>query len=273
MLEPIPPGIITVHMPTLAQNLQTWDRDWDWSSRGEEWSDWWGSADAQWKHCIFPRISDLRPSGTILEIGPGFGRWTGYLGELATDLIAVDISPRCIEACRGRFAEKSNVTFFVNDGLSLDMVQDRSIDFVFSFDSLVHAEADAIGSYISALGRKLSANGRGFIHHSNWRSYRGYLALLHFMPRSWRSDLIRRGVLDSIRWRAGSMSAALFRQQCIAAGLHCTSQELVNWGTRRLGDCFSVFTRRGSDWDNDTQVVRNPRFMQEASRIREALGD
>ena len=30
---------------------------------------------------IFPRIRECLPVGTILEIAPGFGRWTHYLKD------------------------------------------------------------------------------------------------------------------------------------------------------------------------------------------------
>ena len=35
------------------------------------------------------------------------------------------------------------------------MIQDKSIDFVFSFDSLVHAEAEVIEAYLNQLAMKL----------------------------------------------------------------------------------------------------------------------
>ena len=46
------------------------------------------------------------------------------------------------------------------------MAADASIDFAFSFDSLVHAEANILESYISELARVLKANAIAFIHHS-----------------------------------------------------------------------------------------------------------
>ena len=47
------------------------------------------------------------------------------------------------------------------------MVDDESIDFAFSADSLVHADLDVIAAYLSELARTLRPNGVGFIHHSN----------------------------------------------------------------------------------------------------------
>src|SRR5688500_242534 len=112
--------------------------DYDWIQAGEEWSEPWGSSAARWFGTILPRIHDCLPAGTILEIAPGFGRWTHYLKEHCGQLHVVDPDERCIETCRRRFSRDPNLSYHVNDGRSLAMIPDGSIDFVFSFDSLVH---------------------------------------------------------------------------------------------------------------------------------------
>jgi len=38
----------------------------DWKQAGEEWSEPWGTSDAQWNGTIFPRIRDWLLTGTIL---------------------------------------------------------------------------------------------------------------------------------------------------------------------------------------------------------------
>ncbi|PYI69174.1 MAG: hypothetical protein DMF07_00370 [Verrucomicrobia bacterium] len=81
----------------------------DWKEAGEEWSAPWGSSAAQWAGTILPRIRDFLPTGAILEIAPGFGRWTHYLKDYCQDLWIVDRSSECIEACRQRFAADSHV--------------------------------------------------------------------------------------------------------------------------------------------------------------------
>jgi hypothetical protein len=86
-------------------------------------------------------------------------------------LVLVDLWERCIEACKRRFESESHSRFCVNNGKSLAMVSDNSLDFVFSFDSLVHAEIDVIDAYIDELSRKLTLSGIAFIHHSNIGAY------------------------------------------------------------------------------------------------------
>ena len=75
----------------------------DWKDAGEEWSAPWGTSAAQWFGAILPRIRDCLPTGRILEIAPGFGRWTHYLKNYCDELSIVDRSSKCIEASRRRF--------------------------------------------------------------------------------------------------------------------------------------------------------------------------
>ena len=256
-------------MPTLEENLQSWNRTYDWSKEGEEWSAAWGGSESQWFGTIFPRIHAFLPTHTVLEIAPGFGRWTNYLRHHAERVIAVDLSQACIQACQRRFDSDSKITFHVNDGRSLEMIPDRSVDFVFSFDSLVHAEADIIRGYLAQLARKLKPEGCGFIHHSNLGEYRWSHSAAQRMPDKLRHMLVQASLLDHTHWRAGSMTASLFRSHCEESGLTCVSQELIHWGTKRmLIDCFSVFAPRGSHWARTNHVIRNDDFMREADSIR-----
>jgi len=159
-------------MPTVEQNLILWGKPDGWKDDGDKWSVKWGGTDLEWWASIFPRIRKFLPASTILEIAPGFGRWTQFLKGFCEQLVAVDVSPACIERCKERFASDPHVRCYVNDGKSLAMVEDRSVDFAFSFDSLVHVEADVIAAYLNQLGKKLKPGGFAFFHHSNLESYR-----------------------------------------------------------------------------------------------------
>jgi hypothetical protein len=150
------------------------------------------------------------------------------------------------------------------------MIQDKSIDFVFSFDSLVHSEAEVIEAYLNQLAMKLSQNGIGFIHHSNLGKYQQAFSLIDKIPTEFRELVINRIFLASTHWRAESMTAELFAEYCDRSGLHCVSQELVNWGTDELLiDCFSVFTPKNSIWARPNNVIENRDFMKEAVLIKQ----
>jgi hypothetical protein len=238
----------------------------DWKDAGEEWSEAWGSSAAQWHGAIFPRIRDCLPTGTILEIAPGFGRWTDYLKDYCERLWIVDRVEECIEACRRRFAGDSRLSYYVNDGRSLAMLPDNSVDFVFSFDSFVHPDREIVEAYLRELGTKLKTGGKGFIHHSNFGEYVN--TRRERIPEGLAKPLIKAKILDWAHHRNPSMSADLFRDLCEQHGLHCISQELVNWRGRRLIDCLTLFVRSDSARQEPTRIIRNPKFVREAARIR-----
>jgi SAM-dependent methyltransferase len=253
----------------IDENRRVWTKSWDWSTRGEEWSAWWGGTDAMWFGALLPRIHAFIPAGTILEIAPGHGRWTQHLQAACDRLIGVDLSENCVEHCRQRFAASKHLEFHVNDGSSLDMIEDGSIDFVFSFDSLVHVEADVVASYLDQLGRKLRPDGVGFFHHSNLGSYSRAAQIAKRAPQRLLPTLVKRGViLDIYAWRSETMTAELFAEQCRRAGLACIGQEKISWESGHyLIDALSIFTPEGSSRERPLRVVRNPLFRQEANRM------
>jgi len=251
-------------VPTIDQNRSAWEIEYGWRDQGEEWSVLWGGSEAQWFSTLLPRLHAFVPAGTILEIAPGHGRWTRFLKECCSRLIVVDISTACIEACKRRFGSCSHISYHVNDGRSLDMVDDGAIDFAFSFDSLVHAEADVIASYLEQLSRKLKPNGVGFIHHSHIGAYRRVFSMINRLPVGVRTRAEKKGWLPHDHWRAHTVDAALFDALCAKAGLLCIGQELVNWNSPLMIDAVSLFTPKGSVWARPNRVFRNPAFMKEA---------
>lgn len=162
---------------TIAQNLAQWST-WDWSQSGEEWSN---ANHPEWKrsvveHVLRPRV----PEGSrILEIGPGAGRWTEYLIEQASHMILVDLTPRCIDLCRERFADYQHIEYHVNDGSDLNFIGPSSIDRIWSFDVFVHILAADVESYIRQFAKILVPGGRAIIHHSR----------IGRRDSGWRSDL------------------------------------------------------------------------------------
>jgi SAM-dependent methyltransferase len=234
-------------MPSLNENTRRWRDSYEWADAGEEWSRAWGGSEAQWFGSILPRLHAFVPVGTILEIAPGFGRWTRFLRPLCDRMALVDLSERCIDACRKRFGDEESIEYHVNDGRSLEMVTDASIDLAFSFDSLVHADADVIESYLVQLRNKLTEDGVAFLHHSN------------FAALDERTE--------NRHWRSESVSGEMVCDLAERADLSVVSQERINWGAPELTDCLTVLTRTGSPWERPTRIVDNPNFMAEAVQI------
>jgi hypothetical protein len=261
-------------MPTIEENKNCWNNVEHWPDLGEGWSESWGGTDQEWWGSIFPRLHLFVPTGTILEIAPGFGRWTEYLRRYCKRLIVVDLAELCIEKCKSRFSNFDNITYYVNDGKSLAMIEDRTVDFAFSFDSLVHADDDVVKSYLNQLSFKLKENGVAFIHHSNFGKYvRSPMWLLwnHVgqIPNILKySRPLRSRLSPAWSMRGRTMTAEKFYKFSEDAGLCCISQECVNWAGNKLIDCISVITPRGSVWQRPNRLFENKKFLQEVTSLK-----
>jgi ubiquinone/menaquinone biosynthesis C-methylase UbiE len=246
-------------MPSIDENIESWGEAYDWPERGDEWSEPWGGTAFLWHGTILPRIQAFLPAGHLVEIAPGQGRCTQFLKDLCERLTVVDLNQRCIDECRRRFADAANVEYLRNDGRSLEGIADESVDFAFSWDSLVHAEMDVVEAYLAELRRVLAPGGWGFLHHSNLGA--------------WSEE--ERAAAVETGWRAASVSADAFDAACRANGLSCVVQEtVVARGSERPRDCFSLFTREAG---HPREVVANRFFAVEAellsalSRLRESV--
>ncbi len=306
----------------IDDNYIYWNNVYDWSRyQGDEWSARWGGPDVQWFWSIFPRIRRHLPAATILEIGPGFGRWSRYLREHCQKLILLDLSEKCLAGCRARLAvhaaehqsdanrttmhvrtqttehsaappeetplaghsgaslggpsvgnetlshfQASEIITILGDGRSLKGVNDESVDFCFSFESLVLAESDVLSDYLRELCRVLKPEGKAFLHHSNLGAYAEYFKAKDLVPKKLRRSLKRAGLLDYDEMRAPSVTAAWFAKETKLAGLSCLSQELIPWGGKRLIDCFSTLEKGPRKKPN--QVFENPQFIKRAFEIQ-----
>lgn len=148
------------------ENRRRWS-DWDWSSRGEEWT-----ASPEWKQAL---IDDVLlpwiPAGaSVLEIGPGGGRWSEVLQPRARRLVLVDVSPRPLELCRERFAAAENVEYVLSSGNDLPGVADASIRAIWSFDVFVHVAPLDQAAYLGECARVLAPGGIAAIHHADGRN-------------------------------------------------------------------------------------------------------
>jgi tetratricopeptide (TPR) repeat protein len=170
-------------------------------------------------------------------------------------VVGVDIAATAIAHCRRRFAGDQRLSFHVNDGTSLAPATDGSIDLVFSFDSLVHAEADVVGGYVAELARVLGDDGVAFLHHSN-------VAALGAVD------------MERMHWRAPSVSAEVVGAMAAAAGLRCIVQEPLAWEAETLTDCVSVIARPGSRWDQGpNRVVPSTRYRTHETRMGQTVAE
>ncbi|WP_417411320.1 class I SAM-dependent methyltransferase [Hoeflea sp.] len=241
-------------MNDIAKNLETWSKfDWDGDGRGgDRWSGGYGSPEAHWHFAIFPRIHRFFPAENVVEIAPSYGRWSQYLIPSSKKYVGIDLTPKCIDACRKRFGHEDHASFKLNDGLTLTDVKDNSVDFVYSLDSLVHCHGNVVESYVKEILRVLKDTGTAFIHHSNLAS----------VPEA-KSDSRYK-----LHWRAGDVSANTVRNMITNAGGTPYSQELVNWGdSPYLLDSYTIFGSNIRE-SQPYRRIENPNHMLEAYHIR-----
>ena len=266
----------TPSMPTLEENRRLWREVYAWQDGGDEWSAAWGGPEFQWAVTVLPRIQRFLPAGLVVEIGCGFGRWTRFLKDHCERLVAVDLSDRCIEACRKRFAADPGMRFVLTDGTTLGQVAAGSVDLVFSFDSLVHADCAVLEAYLEEIATVLKPEGAAFIHHSNVGEYREVLDGIRSV-QGLEAELQRLGCWDdSLHLRDPGPSARWLARTAQTKGLRCITQELVPWGLGRLFiDAFSTLVRADSSHPRHNQVIHNDAFVQEiehASRLARWYG-
>lgn len=208
-------------MPSLDDNISEWESPEVWQrwDLGEKWSINFGTTEIMWHSYIYPRIHNFLKNKRVLEIAPGTGRVTQYLIPLAKDYVGYDISEYCVNYCRERYGDK----FIINDGKSLHNTEDSSIDFIFSWDSLVHVEEEIIFAYAKEIIRCLSDSGIAFIHHSN---------------------LEKNNYSENLHWR-GNVSGSKIKEYIESIGGVTLIQEFLVWDLidGEYSDCITVFSK------------------------------
>jgi ubiquinone/menaquinone biosynthesis C-methylase UbiE len=146
---------------TTVYNYRGWSR-YNWSGEGEEWND-----SEEWKSTLISEVllKYIKPHGTVLEIGPGAGRWSDVLAGISSNLILVDITEVSLELCRKKLAGYSHCHYFQNNGRDLLFLENGSLDYVWSFGVFVHIAPDDTERYIQELGRVMKKGGLAIIHH------------------------------------------------------------------------------------------------------------
>lgn len=238
-------------MPDIAWNRQKWG-DYQWPKRGHEWSVAWGRTSVEWIGMLLPRLFGLLPVRNLVEIAPGYGRWTKYLLEHCDRLDAFDLNVNCVEFCNKTFAEQvaaQRCSFTANDGLSLPGIADGSTDMVFSFDSLVHVEQDVIDAYLGEIERVLKPGGYAFLHHSN-------LATLG----TYKEGTLGRGV---------TVGASTVAKAARARGLSVMVQEMMTWQGTELRDCITLLIKGTAP--TEPVLIENFAFWPDAAQLKKTV--
>lgn len=229
-------------MASVEENLKAW-QDYDWPRQGEEWSAAWGSTQAMWDRSIWPRIKYFLPAHNVLEIACGMGRCSTLLAPHCAQFTGIDIVDKCLDACRQKLPKN---VFLKTDGKTIPLL-DNSVDFIFSWDSLVHCDFEVIKSYLAEIKRVLRVGGFAFVHHSNWGD--------------------RPGDNSNTGWRAKGVKAWDVNVQAVLAGLSVEVQEIVSWGQHQWSDAFTTMSKPEGQAAGKTGVF-NQGFGYEVANAR-----
>lgn len=161
---------------TAQQNSAMWDQ-YDWQRLGEEWTEQAhvqrGFDAEEWKaRLIRERLERYMPSdGTLLEVGPGGGRWTESLLARSRSLMLVDVAAKCLSLCRERFHADPRLRFHLVDPtrpefIDASVVPDESVDGIWSYDVFVHINPTDISKYLRDFRRILRPGAAAVIHHT-----------------------------------------------------------------------------------------------------------
>ncbi len=233
-------------MPSVAENFRAWNDEWPEERGGDEWTgqaDFCGQPYEEWKRSLAERFISpfAAPGRSVLEIGPGHGRWTRILGASGAKISLVDISPRCLRTCE-RFLGPALGRAVLGDGSSFPGIPPGSVDFAWSFDCFVHMELDVLSANLREVRRVLKVGGIAVIHHpGRWPAGLALARrLAGRLPRL--ATLLSMGYprIDS-GWR-GWVTAGSFRRAARDAGLRVVSSHR-RWGP---DDRFTVAKYR--DW-------------------------
>jgi ubiquinone/menaquinone biosynthesis C-methylase UbiE len=199
-------------------------------ARDGDWSEYYDSAEAntawQWQ-IIEPYLTESpQPDlSVVLDFACGRGRIAERFSDISGKLICADMSVDAIEACRKRFARKSNVECIVNGNGSIP-VPSGSVTFLYSWDAMVHFGGSELEEYFIEFKRVLKTDGMALTHHSNY-------AALSREARPWQENPGSRAYV----------SAADVRRVAEKCGLCIVTQRVIDWSVPNL-DCITVLVNR-----------------------------
>ena len=113
-------------------------------------------------HFLMPYLS---PNTTVVEIGPGGGRWTRYMLN-TKHIYAVDYHQELLNELKSNL-DATNITYVKNNGDDFPQINDESIDFLFSFGTFVHLEVEIIGRYLQNMKRLLKHDSNVVIQYAD----------------------------------------------------------------------------------------------------------
>lgn len=165
----------------------------------------------------------------VLDFACGKGRIAEFIRNKCRSLICCDISKEAIDSCKERFKKFENVKYIVGKENKIDL-ESSSIDFIYSWDAMVHFSYKNIDRYLCEFFRIVKPGGYVFIHHSN---------LLNEDSIKEKSELW----FENIHCRS-NIGKEDVQFLAIKHGFEVKCQEIIGWGEARDLDCITILTKK-----------------------------
>jgi 2-polyprenyl-3-methyl-5-hydroxy-6-metoxy-1,4-benzoquinol methylase len=140
------------------------------------------------------------PDSDVLELGCGGGKFSQRLAPNCRSLLCADISQAMIEHTRETLSQRGvgkNVGYRVLNGTDFAGLPSDSVDFIFSYDVMLHLQLQNVFSYMLDARRVLRENGVLMLHQINLASEGGTAHFLgQYSGSTWNrpfDDPLRRG--------------------------------------------------------------------------------
>jgi SAM-dependent methyltransferase len=101
----------------------------------------------------------LTTERVLLDIGCGIGRMDEAIASRVGRIIGLDVSAEMVRLARERLAHVPNVDFVEGNGVDLDVIDDASIDLIFSHIVFQHMPKAATANYLIDARRVLKRDG------------------------------------------------------------------------------------------------------------------
>jgi ubiquinone/menaquinone biosynthesis C-methylase UbiE len=138
---------------------------------------------------LFPHVS---PESTVLELGPGTGRYTRHVFPRCREMILVDYSEFVCGWVREYLKGKGHFQIHHIERPALPQVSDESVDFVFAIGVFEHIDVDETDSFLQEFHRVLKPGGALSFNFDNFMSPGG----LHWF----RNETMRAGARRIFRF-------------------------------------------------------------------------
>ncbi len=148
-----------------------WDRSYGrkYAHLGDEWNDD-GTAERARDELYFNLYAKrwLNPDMTVLEVGPGGGKWTVRIAPFVKKVIVVDVASEMLRRTRERCEGLGihNVEFVEANGKDFRPVPDQSVDLFFSYDVFVHIALEDTFPYAAEIARVLKPGAVSVCHYA-----------------------------------------------------------------------------------------------------------